>query len=67
MTYDLEIHPRTLIVYTCDSHYKYYNLFSEHLYEVTSNSNLIVYQRDTATGDEKTVSHFRNWDYFIIE
>jgi len=66
MTMDNYIDARTLIVYVNDSHYKYYNLFVDHLYEI-SDSNLIVYSRDSSSGEEKTIACFRTWDYFIID
>ena len=58
---------KTLIVYCNESHYKYYDLFVEHLYEVTDAGHLIIYQHDTVTGDDAECAYFKKWDYFLIE
>lgn len=58
---------KTLIIYIGDSHYKYYDLYIEHVYEITTTKTLIVYKRDRHSGEETICSHFNTWDYFIIE
>jgi hypothetical protein len=57
---------KTLIVYTKDSHYKYFDLFHEHIHEVCD-SDLLIYKRNTTTGEESLIAYFKTWDYFIIE
>lgn len=58
---------QTLLVYTRESCYKYFDLFSEHFYEVAECGDIIVYVRDKCTGDERVMARFKVWDYFIIE
>ncbi len=66
MSIDNDFESKTLIVYIKDSHYKYYDLFISHLYEVKEN-HVIVYSRDPETGEERVKARFAIWDYFIIE
>lgn len=58
---------RTLLIYTKDSCYKYFDLFADHLYVVDEDGDIIVYSRDVCTGDESLIARFRNWDYFLVE
>jgi len=58
---------RTLLIYTGDSCYKYFDIFSEHLYIVDECGDIIVYSRDMASGEESLIARFKKWDYFIIE
>lgn len=58
---------RTLLIYTGDSCYKYFDIFSEHLYIVDEGGDIIVYSRNLSTGDEVLIARFKTWDYFIIE
>jgi hypothetical protein len=58
---------KTLIIYIKDSHYKYYDLYSLHLFNVDGDGFLSVLARDPSTGEESSVACFRNWDYFIID
>lgn len=58
---------KTLIIYVNDSYYKYYDLFQQHLYEISDKKVLTVYTRDQRTGEESVKAMFRTWEYLIIE
>lgn len=58
---------KTLIVYAAESHYKYYDLFIEHIYEVNAMGHLIIYKHDGVTGEDAECAYFKKWDYFLIE
>ena len=58
---------RSLVVYTPNAVNKFQNIYVEHLYEIDTDKNLSVYQRDEASGEEKLVAIFRTWEYFRIE
>lgn len=63
-----EDYTKTLIIYSADSCYKYFDLFKFHLYVIDeSTGHLIVYSRDECSGDESLVARFKKWDHFIIE
>ena len=58
---------KELIVYIDGSYYKYHNLYVDHLHEITEKGHLIVYERDSHTGEEAIKAEFREWSYYIIE
>lgn len=58
---------KTLVVYIQESYYKYPEIYSKRIYEITKSNLLKIYQLDEITGEEQLDACFREWTYFIIE
>lgn len=59
---------KCLTIYVNDSHYRYFCIHIDHVFEVNADTgDLIVYRLNLSKGTETIVSRFRKWDYFIIE
>ena len=58
---------KTLVVYVKDSYYRYPELYVDFLFYADKGGDLIIYSRDTSSGEEKVCARFKTWDYFIID